>query len=806
MPPDPELEARLATLVEHHLLHGECPPVESLCEGRADLIEPLKKLVAEYLELSSRLSAASAGLKSRPTDDESAGLKPRPTPGDIGLRTPDIGLHAVESASPLPHIDGFRTIERLGRGGMGEVFKLHDLKLDRLVAAKIVRKDQRAVRAFREFLGEARTLALFQDRRVVQIHEFRDEADPPVIIMELVDGFELRQVAASLEYRQRAHIVEQVAEAIHHAHQLGIQHRDLKPSNIMLDTALSPKILDFGLSTGDPARGHLRGTLPYLAPEQIDPSRPIDARTDVYALGVILYEILCGDVPFTGTGEEQVVAAIQQGRPRLPVEIEPGVPEPLQAIALKAMESDPATRYQSAQEMAQDLRRYLDGRPVLARPAVYTSALDTRVRAHLDHITEWLRIRLIYPHEARTLTSAYRDLEARDDDWILSARLLSYSQIALYLGAFFLLAGSLFYFGAYVRGAFTGVARPFAVLGLPFLCLNIVAYHLYRKEHRAVAVAFYLGGVALLPLFLMILLRETGILVVAEGTPGQLLEDGYLSNHQLQVTILVGCGWACFLALRTRTVALSTVFTALAFLFALSVLADFGLREWLTADPPRFDELALHLAPLVLVYGALGYLLERLQRPWLGRPLYVAGAVTLVLVLELVAQNGKAFEYLGLRESMQPFLLGKKADLALLDTLTAMTLNGFAMYAVAMLVERHGSEVMQRAGGMLFTLSPFAALKPLGYQCMTGDYSRSFDWIYLGLSVGSCVLSHYRQRRSFYYAGLINSGWALWEIADHNDWWNKQPWAIALVSGGLVVLGLGYLLYVRERNRRETAR
>lgn len=770
MQPDPELEARLARFVEHHVLHDECLPVESLCEDRPDLIEPLKALVKGYLQISSTISSAAT--------------QPRP---------------AEPLSSPaLPHIEGFRTIERLGRGGMGEVYKLHDLKLDRAVAAKIVRRDRTATDALREFLGEARTLALFQDRRIVQIHEFRDDADPPVIIMEFVDGFELGQVASSLEYHQRARIIEQVAEAIHHAHQLGIQHRDLKPSNIMLDGALSPKILDFGLSAGDAARGHLRGTLPYLAPEQLDPLQRIDARTDVYALGVILYEIICGDVPFTGADEEQIIDAIRQGRPRLPVEIEPSAPEPLQAIALKAMERDPAARYQSAQEMAQDLRRFLDGRPVLARPVVYTSALDSRIRQHLDHVAEWLRLRLIYPHEATDLRAAYRALEARDDDWIVSARLLSYSQITLYLGAFLLVVGALFYFGAYRLEAFKGVVRPFVVLGLPFLAINVAAHQLYRRQHRAVAVAFYLGGVALLPLFLMIILHEQGIWNLPKGTAGQLFTDGYLSNRQLQVTILVACAWACFLAFRTRTVALSSVVTGLLFLLALAVLSDFGLRDWMTAEPAELDKLAVHLAPLVVVYAAFGYLHERARRPWFGRPLYVAGAVTFVLVLELWAWNSKEFDYLGV--TMTWFSSGDKLWL---DTMIAMTVNGIVMYLIAVAIERRGSDTMKRAGGLLFTLSPFAMLKPLGYLSYLGTYPHSYDWVYLALSFGSCVLARHRQRRSFYYAGLMNSGWALYWIADHNHWRDKPAWAIVIVVVGLLVLGAGYALNVRERNRRD---
>jgi serine/threonine protein kinase len=772
MQPDTELETRLARFVEHHVAHGECLSVESLCEGRPDLLVPLNSLVGAYLEISATLG-------SRP-DSAAAPLD-------------------AARVSSIPSFDGFRTIERIGKGGMGEVYKLQDLTLDRVAAAKVVRRDSQEVMRFGEFLKEARTMALFQDRRIVQVFEFRQDADPPAIIMEYVDGFEVGQVAGSLEYRQRARIVEQVAEAIHHAHRLGIQHRDLKPSNIMLDAALSPKILDFGLSSGDAGRGHLRGTLPYLAPEQLDPTRSIDARADVYALGVILYELLCGARPYDGADAAPTIEAIRQGQPRLPVEIDASVPEPLQAIALKAMEPAPESRYQSALDMAHDLRRFLEGRPVMARPAIYGSALDARVKPHLAHIGEWLRLRLIYPHEAARLQSAYRQLEAREDDWIVSSRTLSFSQIALYLGAFFLVAGSLFYFGAYLSKAIHGVARPFVVLGIPFLGLNAVAHYLYRRDRRAVAVAFYLGGVALLPIFLVIALREADLLMAVEGAANQLFTDGYLSNRQVQVTVAAACAWACLLAVRTRTVALSTVFTALVFLLALAVLGDFGLRQWV--EEQQFDRIALCLAPMVALYGALGYAFERKRCTWFGRPLYVAGALTLVLVLELLALNRKEFDYLGL--SMTRFR--GSGDIVLLDTLTAMTFNGIVMYAVGLLIEHRGPDIMQRAGGLLFTLSPFAALKPLGYLSFTGSYSANFDWLYLGLSLGSCLLSHQRQRRSFYYAGLLNTAWALFEIAQHREWWDKPWWAIVLVGVGLAVLAAGYGLNVRERNRSSAA-
>ena len=765
-----DLEERLATFVEHHLRTGDELSLEQVCEGRDDLVEPLRALVARYLRVSSALDADTGG---------PAG--------------------AIGAAGEPPSFEGFRTVERIGAGGAGEVYKLEDLRLGRVVAAKVLRGDRGLSATFQDFLQEARALALFNDRRIVQIYEFRADADPPVIIMELVEGFELGRVAPSLELRQRAKILLSVCEALDHAHSLGIQHRDLKPSNIMLDVALEPRILDFGIAGGDPARGHLRGTLPYLAPEQLDPARPIDTRTDVYALGVIGYEILSGARPFDGLSDDALVATIRAGRPRLPVEIEPSVPEPLQAVVLKAMEADPAARYQSAREMGEDLRRYLDGRPVLARPTAYASALVARVTPHLEQIQEWLRLKLIYPHEAARLGRAYRQLEAREDDWIVGSRVLSFSQIALYLGAFFLVAGSLFYFAAdRVYGVIEGLWRPFLVLGLPMVGLNAAAHLLYRREHKAVAIAFYLGGVGLLPLFLLILFHEANLWRVAADTPGQIFLDGSVSNQQLQLTTLAAGAWCAWLAWRTRTVALSSVSTLAALLVTLALLGDVGLRGWV--DEARFDRLGLHLAPLVAAYAAAAWALDRSGRPWFGRPLYVGAAALLVVVLELVALDGRLFGYLGVT------LTGLQgpgvSDPTLVDTATAMTLNGLVFYAVASALERRGSETMQVASAMLFTIAPFAVLEPLGYLAHTGEYSLGVDWFYLVLAVGIAVLSHARQRKAFYYAGLVNSSWALWLIAGHNAWFDQPRWAIALVAVGLAALAAGFALAARERTRR----
>ena len=767
-----DLEARLAELIEHHVRHGSLPSLDHVTADQGELAA-LRALARRYLELSAALDA----------------------------ETPEAAASdAVIPAEPatLPTFDGFRTIERLGTGGMGEVYKLHDLKLDRVVAAKVLRRDPAIRTSLAGFLKEAKSLALFSDPSVVQVFEFRADATPPVLIMEFVEGFELGRIGPSLEFRQRAAILRDVCAAVQRAHDLGIQHRDLKPSNIMLDGRLAPKILDFGLAAGDPGAGHLRGTLHYLAPEQLDPSQPIDARTDVYALGVILYELACGTVPYAGGNEHEIATAIRIGPPRLPVEIEPRVPEALQRVALKAMAKRPADRYQSAQEMAQDLERYLDGRPVTARPAQYASTLESRVRPHREQIDEWTRLKLIYPHEAERLHAAYRQLDAHEDDWIAASRTLSYSQIALYLGAFLLFAGSLFYFAAHrFYDAVRGVVRPFFILGVPFLGLNAAARWLYQRDHRAVAVAFYLAGVSLLPLFLLIWFHETGLWVVAKDTPGQFFSDGSIANRQLQITILVAGLWSGWLALRTKTGALSTVFTLLGCLFVLSILADLGLRDWL--DRGRYDLLALHAWPLVPLYAAGGIALDRTHRPWFARPLFIGGVVSLVAVLDLFALDGRMLHDLGV--SLQQLQSPSVSSPVLLDTIAALTLNGVLFYGVAWLLERRGSDATRPAAQLLFTIAPFSILEPVAYLCETAEYSLRLDWLYLGLAIGIALVSHQRQRKSFYYAGLVNTGVALFFIADHRQWFDKPSWAIALVIAGLAALAGGFWIDARQRRR-----
>jgi hypothetical protein len=758
----------LERYIERRAATGVGPSLDELCREAPQLRAALEVLIARYERIETALDSSLA---------VEGGRAPATVP------------------EALPVIPGFRTLERIGRGASGDVLKLEDLTLGRIVAGKILRADSPLAATAADFLREARALALFEDARIVRLLEYRS-GEPPLLLMEYVDGYPLDELGPSLEYSQRARIVAEVAHALDRAHALGLQHRDLKPSHILVDARLQPKILDFGLSRGEPDRGHGLGTPAYMAPEQLDRGQAIDARTDVYALGVILYELLCGRRPYAGATERELVDAIRCGQPLLPVEAEPGVPEPLQAVALRAMSRDPGERYATAREMALDIERWLGGRPVLARPAAYRVALERRLRPHLEQIDEWERVTLVYPHEAERLRTAYRPLERREDDWIVGSRVLSLTQIALYLGAFLLASGTLLYLIVYLNDAIRGLLRPALALLAPFVVLNVAAHVLYQRERKAVGVAFALGAAALLPLALVILFREAGWL--AGGADEALELFSRVTNRQLQVALAAACCWLVALAARTRTVALSSGAVALLLAFHLAVLGDVGLRAWVENE--RWDRVAMGLAPFLIVLALVGPLCERRRWPWFAEPQYFLGAALYVAVLELLALDGRALAHLGV--TLRALTPGEVSDPHLLDTVAAMTVNGALIYAAGMWLGRHGTPLVRSPARLLCAVSPFAILEPLAYLSQTGDYSRRFDWVYLALAVTIVFLARQQQRRSFFYAGLVNTGVSLLLITDHYEGQDRPAWALAVLGAGTLALLAGFLLDWGDRRRR----
>jgi serine/threonine-protein kinase len=320
------------------------------------------------------------------TDRTSLGERPgellistqdKPGKNESTVDAPGSG-EAVMSPHSWSHASGYEVVSELGRGGMGIVYKARQIALDRMVALKVIRSAEFASEdALLRFQKEAEAVALLDHPHIVPIYQVGHAAGLRFFSMKLIPGSSMDKKLADFSDNPRgaARLLATIAEAVNHAHQRGILHRDLKPANILLDEQGEPHVSDFGLARRIEAdsdlthSGYPLGTPSYMSPEQARGERAsLSTATDVYGLGSILYALLTGQAPFTGTSLAETLDKVRGATPEPPGRLNSRVPRDLEIICLKCLEKDPGRRYASASALAADLLRWLGGEPIEARP------------------------------------------------------------------------------------------------------------------------------------------------------------------------------------------------------------------------------------------------------------------------------------------------------------------------------------------------------------------------------------------------------------------------------------------------------
>jgi Protein kinase domain len=287
------------------------------------------------------------------------------------------GADANGHAAPptVRYFGDYELLEEVARGGMGIVYKARQVSLNRLVALKMILAGSFAsVRDIQRFRAEAEAAANLDHPHIVPIYEVGEHEGQQYYSMKFVEGTSLANHPAGPPRREVGGLVD-VARAVHHAHQRGVLHRDLKPSNVLVDSQGTRLVADFGLAKRLAAgggsfteTGQVLGTPKYMAPEQAAGRKDLTVAADVYSLGVILYERLTGQTPFTGDNVLTLLRRARESEPPRPSSIRPGLDRDLETVLLKCLDKEPGRRYPSAEALADDLANWLAGRPIAARP------------------------------------------------------------------------------------------------------------------------------------------------------------------------------------------------------------------------------------------------------------------------------------------------------------------------------------------------------------------------------------------------------------------------------------------------------
>ena len=331
---------------------GQPVSAEELCRDCPDLLAEVRAGIERLISVPSRSTEVWEG-----TDSES---------------------RAIENRKP-PEIPGYEILSELGRGGMGVVYKARQLGLNRVVALKMILAGGHASQAALErFRTEAEAVAALQHTNIVQIFDIGEHEGLPYFSLEFVAGGSLTGMVRDnpLPPKEAAALIEQLARGMQAAHSGGIIHRDLKPDNVLIASDGVPKISDFGLaknieaSDGPTPTNAIMGTPSYMAPEQASgKTDAIGPLADVWGLGAILYRILTGRPPFQAATQLETLRQVEHDDPVSPRQLQPKTPKDLDTICLKCLQKDPRRRYASAGELADDLNRWLNNKPILARPA-----------------------------------------------------------------------------------------------------------------------------------------------------------------------------------------------------------------------------------------------------------------------------------------------------------------------------------------------------------------------------------------------------------------------------------------------------
>ena len=803
--PDPREQQLAEAVAAYHDLRArdESVDIESFCGRYPDLAPELRSQLAVLDEVETLLESSP---------QQAASGKP---------------------AAPVPErLSGHKILGEIRSGGMGRVLLAMDERLGRKVAIKTLNDRYATNAAVRNrFMQEARAMARLSHPRVARIYELGEPDEIPHFVMEYVEGKELIEASSALTLQQQVELVVKIVWAVEFLHQHHLIHRDLKPGNILVGADLEPKLLDFGLAqqvddlgSRLTRSGEVLGTPDYFSPEQARAEAELGARSDIFSLGTLLYQLLTGVVPFRADSLQEQIRRICESDPVLPRRINAAIPGDLQDVCMKALEKKPAERYASAREMAEDLERFLAGEKVLANPASYSRLMSGKIELHLRELKGWQQDNILSQYELDSFRKLYDRLIEREDAWIMEVRRLSLSQVTLYLGAWMLVVAALLvlFFPYPNLSATPKVLIEGAATGLT----AFIGIHCWKQGRLRIAIAYLLAFCFLLPTTMLVAMKEWGLFAHfsqgkesleffarfgSSGSESSPKGAAYqrITNAQVWWSLLLSLPVYFWLRRFTQASVFSLVLAVMSALLSLVTLLRLGLLEWIELDPGR---VYFRLIPFAILFFLAAHLVERLRCPQDSRYFYPVGILFTFVALSGVAAFHEP--YARWLESVLPKTRGQIEYLFIANAGVYLALQTFC--------EKFGSPQMRWVSKWFRFVIPghvLTSLLLLGIAAsdrwhgslLDADLRWEARFFELLLPAAACVFvfgSVPKQMKNFFVTGLVFLAVGVVRLQD--DLFRHQAsWPMSLLVTGilLMVIAANYTpikLAIARRFRRKS--
>jgi serine/threonine protein kinase len=771
----PERWAQVKSLFLAALDHPESSRAAFLdqqCAADPDLRREVSALLNHH---EPTVSPADSSTQTSLSPTTSATLPPDTLASQNQLRQSALRQALQEHLADTYEIHG-----TLGHGGSGVVFQARDLKLNRRVAIKCLYASAAAPQlqsphhAPDRALQEARHLAAIAHPNIAAVYAVSENPQLPFIIMEYIDGIPLTEALAGGPLKTQLDAFHQVLRAVAELHHRGLVHRDLKPSNILLDRHNIVKLVDFGIAhPADSVPRRLEGTPGYIAPEQLDVPHP-SAAADVFSLGVILFELLTGQRPFTGPTSGDILLAVRKSDPPLPRSLRPDIPGALQAICLTALEKNPAQRYPSARQFLLDLERFLNGEPVAANPALLASILDHGIERHINDLQRWKSDRMISTREYDYFLNKYALLRQREESWVLDSRRFTSSQVMLHLGAWAcVVSTALMVIFQWNNLPTLRPVLPTTVFAI-MLAAGLILWHARTKR---VALVLLMAASLICPITVAVICLHYHLL---KPSPDDLLAP-FLNNRQFLAAFFAMFLLTLALWHHTKTAALALLWS-LSFLgLATAILSLLGLRQQLTDF--HLDTVAgRYLVPGAILF-LLAYIFDvRARRIDFATPLYLMSVLLLLLAASAIAYFGPTSQWLGI----PPF-----SDKTKLIEYSFMA-NGILYMIAGFLAERSSnSAALRRIGTLLLWLAPSHILIPIFHLRHDWPIANTswdvYEILLPALALTFVFTSVPRQMKSFFFSGLGYCALAAGELTDRH-FTDQFGWPVGLAVAGFALI------------------